>query len=117
MVIKDTIFVSNFPYHFEDQDLENLFKDCGKVITIKIPEDRMTHKSKGFAFITMESEKAARKALNYDGHKVMNRPLKVRLAEKKVEPEQKHRFETEVDKDKKVRERWRSRSRSDSDSR
>jgi hypothetical protein len=29
----------------------------------------------------MENEKAAKKALNYDGHKVMNRPLKVRLAD------------------------------------
>ena len=53
----------------------------------------MTRKNKGFAFVTMDSEKAARKALNYDGHKVMNRPLKVRLAEKKVEVEQKQKFE------------------------
>lgn len=44
----------------------------------------MTRKSKGFAFVTMDSEKAARKGLNYDGHKVMNRPLKVRLAEKQI---------------------------------
>lgn len=40
---KDTLFVSNFPYHFEQADLENLFKDCGKVVSIRMPEDRMTH--------------------------------------------------------------------------
>lgn len=32
LVSKDTLFVSNFPYHFEEIDLENLFKDCGKVV-------------------------------------------------------------------------------------
>jgi RNA recognition motif-containing protein len=61
--------------------LENLFKDCGKVVQVRIPEDRFTRKSKGFAFVVMENEKAAKKALNYDGHRVMNRPLKVRLAD------------------------------------
>ena len=99
LVSKDTIFVSNFPYHFEEQDLENLFKDCGKVLNVKIPEDRMTRKSKGFAFVTMDSEKAARKGLNYDGHKVMNRPLKVRLAEKQ-QVESKPRVEMEKEKEK-----------------
>lgn len=81
LVSKDTLFVSNFPYHFEEIDLENLFNNCGKVVQVRIPEDRFTRKSKGFAFVVMENDKAAKKALNYDGHKVMNRPLKVRLAD------------------------------------
>lgn len=55
------------------------------MVSIRMPEDRMTRQSKGFAFVTMESERAARKALNYDGHRVMKRPLKVRLAESKIE--------------------------------
>ena len=110
---KDTLFVSNFPYHYEELDLENLFKDCGKVLGVRIPEDRMTRKSKGFAFVTMESERAARKALNYDGHKVMNRPLKVKLAESKVEPVFRQEVKESVKREDKV-ERRRSRSRSDS---
>jgi hypothetical protein len=37
----------------------------------------------------MENEKAARKALNYDGHKLHGRRLRVNKAEKKVEIEEK----------------------------
>ena len=39
--------------------------------------------------MTFESEKAARKAINYDGHKFYNRKLKVTKAEKKEEIEEK----------------------------
>lgn len=98
LTAKDTLFVSNFPYHFEQADLENLFKDCGKVLNIRMPEDRMTHQSKGFAFVTMDSERAARKALNYDGHRIMKRPLKVRLADPKIDVPT-SRFKIEETKD------------------
>ena len=73
LVKQNTIYVCNIPYHFEKEDLENLFKDCGAILSVHIPEDYMTRKKRGFAFVTLESDKAARKALNYDGHKVMNR--------------------------------------------
>ena len=36
----------------------------------------------------MENEKAARKCLNYDGHKFYNRVLKVSKAEKKADIEE-----------------------------
>mmetsp|Transcript_22067 Transcript_22067/g.30413 ORF Transcript_22067/g.30413 Transcript_22067/m.30413 type:complete len:117 (+) Transcript_22067:126-476(+) len=89
LVKQDTLFVRNFPYHYREDDLDDLFGDCGKIIDIRIPEDRVTRRSKGFAFIKMESEKAARKALKYDGHKIENRPLKVTFAEIKEEEENK----------------------------
>ena len=73
LVKQNTLYVCNIPYHFEEADLADLFKDCGVITNIHIPEDRMTRKKRGFAFVTLESDKAARKALNYDGHKVMNR--------------------------------------------
>jgi hypothetical protein len=41
----------------------------------------------------MENEKAAKKALNYDGHKVMNRPLKVRLADPQVDAPSRFKIE------------------------
>ena len=59
----------------------DLFKDCGGIKNVNIPEDRLTSKKRGFAFVTLDTDKAARKGLNYDGHKVMNRPLKVTLAD------------------------------------
>ena len=71
----------------------------------------MTRKNRGFAFVTMDSEKAARKALNYDGHKVMdrrdgrkdderNRPLRVSLADPERYNQEKRSREVERSKPK-----------------
>jgi len=38
--------------------------------------------------VTMESEKVAKKALNYDGHMISGRKLRVSMAEKKPEIEE-----------------------------
>jgi len=88
LVKQDTIYVSNLPYSCTEKDLKELFADCGKILSIRIPENRQTKQSKGFAFITMDNEKSARKALNYDGHKFYDRKLKVSKAEKKPEIEE-----------------------------
>jgi len=53
-----------------------------------MPENKTTRQNRGFAFITMADEKGARRALNYDGHKFYNRRLRVNLAEKKAEIEE-----------------------------
>ena len=37
---QDTLYVSNFPYHFEATELEELFSECGKVLNIRIPIDK-----------------------------------------------------------------------------
>ena len=78
---EDTIHVNNFPYHFEERDIRLLFKDCGEITRVAMPEDRMSKQSRGFAFITFIDYKAARKAMNLDGHRVMNRPIKVTIAQ------------------------------------
>mmetsp|Transcript_4010 Transcript_4010/g.2717 ORF Transcript_4010/g.2717 Transcript_4010/m.2717 type:complete len:130 (+) Transcript_4010:1012-1401(+) len=89
LIKHDTIYVSNIPYHFREEDLDDLFGDCGKIISIRMPEDKLTRRNKGFGFVKMDSERSARKALKYDGHRVENRPLKVSLAENKIHEEQK----------------------------
>lgn len=66
-----------------------MFGDCGKIVSVRIPEDRQTKQSRGFAFVTFENEKGCRKALNYDGHLFFDRKLKVSKAEKKAEIEEK----------------------------
>ena len=91
LVKQDTLYVCNIPYHFEEADLINLFKDCGEIKNVSIPEDRMTRKNRGYAFVTLDSDKAARKGLNYDGHKVLNRPLKVSLAQPDKQHENRNR--------------------------
>lgn len=80
VVSEDTIHVNNFPYHFEEKDVRQLFNNCGEIKRISLPEDRMLKQSRGFAFVTFHDYKSARKALNLDGHRVMNRPIKVTIA-------------------------------------
>ena len=72
--------MNNFPYAYNEKDLRLLFKDCGEITHVNVPEDRTMKQSRGFAFITFDCNKAARKAMNLDGHKVMNRPLRITLA-------------------------------------
>ena len=87
LVKQDTIYVSNLPYSCTEKDLSELFNDCGKIVSVRIPENKqMRGQNRGFAFITMIDERGARKALNYDGHKFYDRKLRVSQAEKKVEP-------------------------------
>lgn len=77
LVKEDTVYVSNLPYSCTEKDLRELFGDCGGIITIRLPENRQTKQNRGFAFITFDSDKAARKALNYDSHKFYDRKLRV----------------------------------------
>lgn len=99
LIKEDTIYVSNLPYSCVEKDLQDLFGDCGKILSIRMPENRQTKQNRGFAFITMETEKAARKAINYDGHKFYDRKLKVTKAEKKAEIEDKRIKDEETKKD------------------
>ena len=37
---EDTVWVNNLPYAYVEKDLRLLFKDCGEILQVKIPEDR-----------------------------------------------------------------------------
>ena len=61
------IFVGNLPYSTTDDDLNALFSDYGKVTEAKVIKDRETGQSKGFGFVSMDSDnegQAAIEALN-----------------------------------------------------
>lgn len=40
LIKKDTIFVANLPYSVTEKDLQDLFNDCGKILSIRLPENR-----------------------------------------------------------------------------
>ena len=77
---EDTIHVNNLPYSYSEKDLRHLFKDCGEITQVSVPEDRTMKQIRGYAFITFDCAKAARKSMNLDGHRIMNRPLRIALA-------------------------------------
>ena len=88
LVKEDTIYVNNLAFSCTAKDIEEIFGDCGGILSIRLPEDKQTKQNRGFAFVTFDSEKAAKRALNYDGHKYLDRKLRVSKAEKRVDVEE-----------------------------
>lgn len=57
------LYVGNLPYTMTSDDLADAFAQFGEVKDAVIVMDRETGRSKGFGFVTMDSEEAANKAL------------------------------------------------------
>ncbi|UAY53970.1 RNA recognition motif domain-containing protein [Arachidicoccus terrestris] len=80
------IYVSNLSFQVEDEDLRGFFEEFGTVDSAKIVFDRETRKSRGFGFVEMPDNDAARKAIeSLDGGSVDGRPLKVSEAKPREE--------------------------------
>jgi RNA recognition motif-containing protein len=58
------LHVSNLSFDVRDEDLRGFFTPYGEVKSAKIINDRMTGQSRGFGFVEMSDEKAARKAMS-----------------------------------------------------
>ena len=57
------IYVGNMNYRTTEETLEGLFSQYGEVQSVKIITDRETGRAKGFAFITMDDDAAAKTAI------------------------------------------------------
>jgi RNA recognition motif-containing protein len=57
------LYVSNLSSSVNDDDLKKLFAEFGNVVSAKIVLDRATGRSRGFGFVEMTSDNAA-KAIN-----------------------------------------------------
>ncbi|MBK9316000.1 MAG: RNA-binding protein [Acidobacteria bacterium] len=57
------LYVGNLPFSATEEELENLFSQSGAVISTNIVTDRDTGRSRGFAFVEMESSEAANAAI------------------------------------------------------
>ena len=53
------LYVGNLNYNATQEDLRKLFTEVGKVVAVNVIIDRETGRSKGFAFVEMESEEEA----------------------------------------------------------
>src|SRR3954452_20849788 len=75
------LYVGNLAFETTENDLQDLFEQHGQVGEVNLMMDRMTGKSRGFAFITMNDDaqaKAAMTALN--GKELNGRALNVNEA-------------------------------------
>ncbi len=75
------IYVGNMSYSTDESTLTNLFSEFGTVLSTKVIMDQFSGKSKGFAFVEMESDEQAIAAINaLNGKEINGREIKVNEA-------------------------------------
>jgi len=57
------LYVGNLPYSMNDAELQSQFSEAGSVVSALVITDRNSGRSKGFGFVEMENEAAAKKAI------------------------------------------------------
>ena len=82
------IYVGNLSWTMTDEDLSNLFTQYGTVTSGKILKDKMNGRSKGFGFVEMEDDEAAKTAIaNLNETEVQGRKLIVNESQPRQEGE------------------------------
>jgi RNA recognition motif-containing protein len=80
------IYVANVPFKASEQDLKELFQEFGEVSSAKIIMDKETQRSRGFAFVDMPDDSAARQAITkLNGADFLGKQLMVNEARPKTD--------------------------------
>jgi len=75
------IYVGNLPYSADSAQLSLIFSAYGDVVDARVITDRNSGQSKGFAFVEMDTEESARRAIaELNGTTLDNRILRVDAA-------------------------------------
>ena len=80
------LYVGNLSFETTENDLQDLFEQHGKVGEVALMMDRMTGKSRGFAFVTMNEKAGAEAAISaLNGKELNGRTLSVSEARPREE--------------------------------
>ena len=80
------IYVGNLSYDTTEDALRDLFSQHGEVEEVHIPSDRNTGRPRGFAFVTMADDAAAKAAIQaVNGSELEGRTLNVNEARPRPE--------------------------------
>jgi RNA recognition motif-containing protein len=75
------LYVGNLAFQTTSEELQQLFAQAGTVASASVVEDRMTGRSRGFAFVEMSTKEEATAAIEQlNGKEVGGRALKVNEA-------------------------------------
>src|SRR6266568_1963627 len=75
------LYVGGLPYQTTEHDLIELFEQVGQVTQVSVITDRETGRSKGFGFVEMSDDQAARTAIErLNGTMLGNRTITVNQA-------------------------------------
>jgi RNA recognition motif-containing protein len=58
------LYVGNLPYEIGENDLQELFAQVGGVESVNVMRDQATGRARGFAFVEMNTEEGAQKAIS-----------------------------------------------------
>jgi RNA recognition motif-containing protein len=80
------LYIGNLSFETTENDLQDLFEQYGKVAEVSLITDRMTGKSRGFAFVTMNDTAEANSAMAaVNGKELSGRALAVNEARAREE--------------------------------
>lgn len=75
------LYVGNLSWGVNDDSLKAAFGECGEVTSAQVSIDRMTGRSRGFAFVEFATEEAAQAAIaRWNEQELDGRPLRVNVA-------------------------------------
>ena len=77
------IYVGNLSYDSTKDDVEKYFASFGEIKEVNLITDRVTGRSRGFAFIEFNSQSSVQDALKEDGKEFMGKKISVSIARKK----------------------------------
>lgn len=84
--MSNRLFVGNLSFNTTENDLQDAFAAFGTVTEANLMMDRMTNRSRGFAFVTMNTPEEAQKAIEgMNGKEVDGRALTVNIARPREE--------------------------------
>ncbi len=78
--MKKSVYVGNLPFSATETEIHDLFTPFSAVHGVKIILDRATGRSRGFAFVEVDADKAEAAIKGLDGKPMKDRPLKVNEA-------------------------------------
>jgi len=81
---RQTLYVGNLPYRANETIVRELFETYGTVSSVRLVKDKQTGRRRGFGFVTMDDQGAAKAMAELNDHEFQERVLKVREAKEKT---------------------------------
>jgi cold-inducible RNA-binding protein len=83
---QNRLFVGNLSYQTVENDLQDYFSQAGTVTSVNLMLDKVTGKSRGFAFVEFATAEEASKAVEeFHGKEFQGRALTVNVARPREE--------------------------------
>ena len=87
------LFVGNLSYQTGETDLQDYFAQAGSVLSVNLMLDKMTGKSRGFAFVEFATPEEAQKAIDqFHDQDFQGRKISVNVARPREERAPRERF-------------------------